>query len=374
MNNDLLRSYQQYRWQQQNGFLRLSILTKIGLSFIFFLVLLYSLFPRKKISCTKVAIVDYGQTETLRTVYITLDLPSIENKTLRKTLPYLPDIFFKDLLDACSEEWRFVAKNLPFLGVLALRCGQYYGAVQKQQIKNLIVMQEYSYYMSYLTRLLEYEEKHLFNIMHGIPGKEASYFRFTRCFVWGEYFKNYYIANHADPEQFIISGSIYHQSLKDLSPLEATIDILYMMQGDEDWVISHDELAETFQILEILCSQFKIICKRHPLYPNQFIPPSLSIAEGSPTKLIQNSKIVLSHHSTSLLDALVLGKHPLAFVKRDREDMLHFLPKEAIITTKEMLLTTLLVLLDHHKMSTIKSVIDNRDASNIILQTLKGFK
>ncbi len=374
MNNDLLRSYQQYRWQQQNGFLRLSILTKIGLSFIFFLVLLYSLFPRKKISCTKVAIVDYGQTETLRTVYITLDLPSIENNTLRKTLPCLPDIFFKDLRDAWREEWRFVAKNLPFLGVLALRCGQYYGAVQKQQIKNLIVMQEYSYYMSYLTRLLEYEEKHLFNIMHGIPGKEASYFRFTRCFVWGEYFKNYYIANHADPDQFIISGSIYHQMLKNLPPIEATIDILYMMQGDEEWVISHDELTETFQILETLSPRFTIACKRHPLYPKQTVPPSLSIVEGSPTELMRSSKIVLSHHSTSLLDAIILGKYPLAFVKRDRDNMLRFLPQQAIITTKEILRTTLLTHLSHPHRPIIASVINNMDAQNIILHTLKGFK
>lgn len=371
MNNDLFRSYQQYLWQQQNGFLRLSILIKIGLSFIFFLVLFLSMLPRKKVPCTRTVMINYGQTETLRSVYTTLSFHTIENHSLRKALPFLPNIFLQDLSNMWGKDWKFVVKNLPFLGVIALRCGQYYSTIQEQQIKNLIVMQEYSYYMSYLTRLLEYEGKGLFNIMHGIPGKEACFFRFTRCFIWGEYFKNYYITNHAAPEQFIISGSIYHQMLKNLSPLEATIDILYMMQGDEDWVVSHDELAETFEILETLCSQFKIACKRHPLYPKQFIPPSLSIAEGSPTELIQNSKIVLSHHSTSLLDALVLGKHPLAYVKRDRDDMLNFLPKEAIIRTKEMLHT---ILLNRHKRPTTASVIDDKDAPSIILQILKEFK
>lgn len=372
MNNDLLRSYQQYRSQQQSGFLRIGFMTKIGLSFIFFLLLLSSLFSRKKSTFGKTAIINYGNTDSLNSVYKALSFPTIDNQTLRKTLPVLPPVFLKDIIDAWREEWKFIATNLPFLGVLAFRCGQYYGTVQNHKIQKLIVMQEYSYYMSYLTRLMENEGKQLFNIMHGIPGKEASYFRFTHCFVWGEYFKNYYIANYADPIQFIVSGSIYHQILKNLPPIQETIDILYMMQGDEDWVISHNELTETFEILKKLSSHFKIACKRHPQYPMQAVPDELMIIEGSPTQLMLTSKIILSHHSTSLLDAIILGKRALAFVKRNREGMLQFLPLNNIITSKEMLLYRLQNLLNHPDNETDSQyAIDDADAQNVILSVLK---
>ena len=375
MNNDLLRSYQQYRWQQQNGFLRIGILIKIGLSLIFFLLLFASLFPKKRYVFTKkIAIIDYGNTETLRTVYEALSLSTISNQTIRQTLPSLPRLFLKDILKAWQNDWKLVITNLPFLGILALRCGQYYSIIQKNEIQKLIVMQEYSYYMSYLTHILENEGKQLFNIMHGIPGKEASYFRFTRCFVWGEYFKNYYINNHASPKQFIISGSIYHQMLKNKRPIQEEIDILYMMQGDEDFVIPNDELSETFEILEKISYNFKVACKRHPQYPTQTVPKNLNIIDGSPTQLMHKSKIILSHHSTSLLDAIVLGKHALAFVKRDRESILQFLPHKNIMTTKEMLQTTLLELLSHpNNITDSQFAIDDIDATNVILTTLRNY-
>lgn len=375
MNSDLFRSYQQYHWQQENGFLPLALRTKIGLILIFIIMLVSALFPRKKTSSHTTAIINYGESDALRPVYTTLSFPTISNHTLRKTFPILPYVFLQDMIQMWRSDWKFVVKNLPFLGILGLRCGQYYSIIHKQQIKNLIVMQEYSYYMSYLTRLLEHEEKHLFNIMHGIPGKEACYFRFTRCFVWGEYFKHYYITNHADPHQFIISGSIYHRMLKKLPPIESTIDVLYMMQGDEEFVIPSQERLETFEILEKISKKFTVACKRHPQYPNQSVPYNLRVVEGSATELIRISKIILSHHSTSLLDGMILGKHVLAFIKQNRKPMLQFLPDNNIVTTKESLYRSISTYLETlFTPSEISYALDDIDAHTVIINTLKEFE
>ncbi len=372
MNNDLLRSCQQYRSQKEMKFLRTGIVTKIGLAFIFFAVLILSLLPKKRKQSNKKAIVYYDNIDTLKSIYTKLHLPSIENKQIRRTFPNLPRLFAKDIAEIWKEDWKLIITNLPFFGSLALRCGQYYSIVRKMEIKTLIVMQEYSYYMSYLTRIMEYEEKQLINIMHGIPGKEASHFRFSRCFVWGEYFKNYYIANHAHPEQFIISGSIYHQVLKQTGcKNDEDIDILYMMQGDTH--ISADELSETFVVLQQFTSKYKVACKQHPIYSVQNVPKELMVVDGSPTQLICRAKIVLSHHSTSLLDAMVLGKKPLAFTKDDSDGILKFLPQASIVSSKEKLQQTILnILLYPEHVHFIPSAIDDIDAEKVISQVLKG--
>jgi len=336
INEDLWNSYRQFDLQIKSQFHRIPYYQKILLSLILFALLPSVFFSKKSSHPNKKAILHYGNTEAWNTIYAAVDAEQYDYKIIRKLIPIIPKLFIHDLLDAFKYDWRFVLKHLYFFGFMALRVGQYYRFIQNRNLGILIVMQEYSPYMRYLTRVLESENKKLFNIMHGIPGKESSYFRFTRCFVWGEYFKNYYIHNHAHPDQFVISGSPYHQMLKQNRCIaDEDIDILYMMQGEKH--VSNDEITDTFDVLKNFVTEYRVVCKQHPVYPVKHVPEWIELVDEAPGKLLCRSKIILSHHSTALLDAMVLNKQVIAFTKVDRKEILHFLPSKAILTTKENL-------------------------------------
>lgn len=70
--------------------------------------------------------------------------------------------------------------------------------VTYNNLSNLTVLQEYSFYLSYFRRVVEHEGGNLYNIQQGIPGDTYCYFRFSKYFVCGEYYKNIYIHNKAE--------------------------------------------------------------------------------------------------------------------------------------------------------------------------------
>ena len=331
MHEDLLNACLQFDRRVEMGLYRLAFHRKLLLIVLFFVVLPTVLFTRPRRDGERTVQLHYGETEAWRAIYDGVGVPEYDYGLIRKLLPVLPRVFATDIWTALRHDWKFVARYLPFFGLLALRVGQHYRFARKHRVRTLIVMQEYSPYMRYLTRIMEYEERSLVNIMHGIPGGEAAYFRFTRCFVWSEYYKNFYIANHADPGQFVVIGSFYHQKIgKAGCRVDEDIDLLYMMQGETHVPLKEREAV--FALIQSIAPRYRVVCRQHPVYKIRELPPDLFISTDSPMELICRSRIVLSHHSTALLDALVLKKAVIAYTGSDKTSVVAFLPKTFAVT------------------------------------------
>ena len=157
---------------------------------------------------------------------------------------------------------------------------------------------------------MEKNDGSLYNIMHGVPGNSYGYFRFTKCFVWGKYYKHFYIKHKAEPNQFIVSGSIFHHAIlnqKNIPAKSPDIDILYAMDGD---VTGYKEV---FSVLEKLSQQYRIRIKQHPRYKT-VVPNTLKETDADIITAIRMSRLVIGHFTTALLDASVLKINVLSYL------------------------------------------------------------
>ncbi len=337
--SDIERCLKQFRKHEQLNYLILSPLLKIILGITFFILLpftLFELFKKRAMDKKSIYIIDYDDNEPFRS--IKFSIKEVKGFTFipikRNYIPRLPSIFLKDVWLILMTKPIFLIKNLDFFGALAWKISKYYALICKYNIHHLIVFQEYSFYSSYLTRVLELDGGKLFNIQHGIPGKTYSYFRFSKMFIWGEYFKEVYIENGADKNQFIITGSIVHSSIKNKLTRDDYIDILYIMQGNQD------EMDDVFHTLEKLSEKYIVKYIQHPRH---FVQVNTKLQECNLDiwSAIIQSKRVVGHFSTALLDARWLGKRVIAYPKKDIQEYVSYLSKENIVYNKEDLLKAL---------------------------------
>ena len=355
MDNFLERSYKGYIRQQKIGYLTVNCLEKNILAFLFILFFLplsiFSIFSKKKVVNNHILFIfSFSDKEPMNTILKELD-GSKSNRIIKypKALPFLPQILLKDFLSILCKEPIWTIKNLDFFGALSVKISKYYGYKKKYSISKLLLFQEYSFYSSYLTRIFEYENGGLYNLMHGVPGREASYFRFTKCFVWSEYFKEYYIENSAEENQFIIAGSIFHSKLYNSIKNTSTsikYDILYAMQGDTHG--DDNYVKEVFEVLEELyrTEKVRIAVKPHPIYSNKIdIPKNFDLLDSSPVEAILESNLILSHFSTMLLDAKVVNKKVLAFLPEEKLHLVGYLNENEVVFDKQNLLNKIIFLL-----------------------------
>jgi hypothetical protein len=339
IDSDLKRSYYQYLKHIKVGLLKLGFLQRLLLSCVFISILLFSViasifcYRKNKKKNSRNCLVAGNDREPYTTIKKELlkegNIELIEVKKF--TVPVLPIIFYREIF----RNFCFYLKRMDFLGALSIKLVQYFSSYQKNNMKAMIVLQEYSFYMSYLTFLVENHDGKLFNIMHGIPGQEASYFRFSKCFVWGEYYKDFYLQHFAEKKQFLVSGSIYHASLLRRTDERTSkeYDIVYFMQGSR--FVTKDEVADVLETLKMLSTIYKVAVKQHPLH---YVPLKYNleeIIEKDTFSILNNCKMVLSHFSTSLLDAKLLGVNVVSYSKINRRNMLSFLEEREIIDSKE---------------------------------------
>ena len=358
IDRDLFRAYRQYQRQLEINHLSINVIQKIILSLVFFMLIplavsnIYYSLALRSIKKYKIHILSFSNSEPLAT--IVKELSTIEGSQVisnPKALWVFPSVLFYDFYTSLRHYPLWTIKNMDFFGALALKISQYYGYKMKYKINSLFIFQEYSFYSSYLTKIFENENGNLYNLMHGIPGKEAAYFRFSKCFIWGKYFESYYISNGAERNQFTIVGSIYHTKLKNKENSNlGRYDIVYALQGDQ-----YGNMYSTKMILSILQKiqseyKLKVVVKQHPIYSNSVpIPRNIDIIDVSPFESIVNSKILISHFSTMLLDAKVLEKKVLAFVSKEEKEMVGYLSNNEIITEEKELSMAIIKLLRTNK-------------------------
>lgn len=341
INSDLLRSFRHFKRHEELGHLKLNLIHKIFLSIVFFILLPFCLlnlfFKNDNKNRKKIFILKYKEEEPYTTIYKLIRQEKIFNfiQLPKLFIPLLPRVFIKDISQTFIVQPMFIFKNLAFFGALILKISKYYYMVKYHKVSNLIVFQEYSFYMSYFTRVMELEGGKLYNIQHGIPGDTYCWFRFSKCFVWGEFYKDVYINNKAEKTQFVISGSILHSYIeKKLKQKEVDTDILYVMQGKSE------EMKDVLDVLEDLARNKVVRYIQHPRHPVRMNNDILIESNDDILNAIGRSKIIISHYSTTLLDACVLEKHALSYTKMEKNlsKYVSYLDKENIIHTKEDLI------------------------------------
>lgn len=341
MNEDLRRSYYQYVKQQEIGHIHIVFFKKIVLVLLFFMLLftgVMTIFYGKSSkfkNYKKLFIFPFTAKEPMKTIID--EFQNIENSRViitPKQVIIFPAILYSDFLKTFIIHPFWTIKNLDFFGALAYKVSLYNGYKIRYGISKLLLFQEYSFYSSYLTRVFEYENGSLYNLMHGIPGEEASFFRFTKCFVWGDYFKNYYINNMAESSQFIVAGSIFHTKLKSLkvNTMER-YDIIFPLQGSQ---YSNRKYTEKiFSLLNHLHDDLnlKIAVKPHPQYEDDISNIKFDILETSPYEAIYSGKLIISQFSTMLLDAKSIGKKVFSFLPFNQKKLVGYLSEDEIAST-----------------------------------------
>jgi len=337
-NEDLMRSFNQYIKHKKIGHLKINLFKKISLSFLIvflFPLIFLNFFYWTSKQTNKLFIFPFNNREPMKT--IVEDLRKISNSQVilnPQALYIVPFILYRDFLLCLINRPIWTIQNLDFWGALALKISKYYGYKQRYGIKNMLIFQEYSFYSSYLTKIFESEHGKLYNMMHGIPGEEASFFRFSKCFVWDEYFKSYFIRNGAEEKQFVISGSIFHQKLKEYLSNSIVIqyDIIYALQGDE--YSSSKYKQEILKLLNELRDKhgLKIAIKPHPIYMDTFKSYGFDIITNPVYESIGVTQLVISQFSTMLYDAKSMGKKAFAFLPEKQRHLVSYLKEEEVIS------------------------------------------
>ena len=378
INDDLMRSYKQYIKQQEIGHLKINFSKKLLLSLLFFILLplgILKLFYMNTKKNSKLFIFPFGNKEPMKSIIS--ELKNLNNSEIiihPKAFYIFPFLLLKDFIGTLFTYPLWTIRNLDFFGALSLKVSKYYGYKVKYEMSKLLLFQEYSFYSTYLTRIFEHEQGGLYNLMHGIPGKEAAYFRFTKCFVWSEYFKTYYIENKSEEEQFLIVGSIFHSQLFNSIeniPFVPMYDILYAMQGDTYGDKKY--VKEVFNVLEKLYEKkkMKIAIKVHPIYHNYIdIPKIFEVINLSPKEAILESNLILSHFSTMLLDAKVLNKHVLAFLPEEKLHLVGYLNINEVVVTKDDLYNKIMFLLKEKLIPSCEIIDIELNTVNIIESNL----
>jgi len=361
MDDFLERSYLQYKKHIELNHLKINFTQKILLILLFISLLptfLLDLLLREKKS-NKVYVMEYTNQEPYRTIYKYIRTSKFFNfiKINKFYIPIIPIYYYKDLLYILIKRPIFFFKNILFFSILGIRIAKYYSLIRFNDIKYLIVLQEYSFYISYVTKLMEKRNGKLYNIMHGIPGDTYCYFRFSKCFVWSEYFKEKYIQNRAYKEQFVMSGSLFHSYILkyyDKNTLE-TFDILYAMDGE---VEGYNDVIE---ILEKLSLYYKVGIKQHPRQKVK-LNTDIAIVNDDIVTSILKSKIIIGHYTTALLDTVILKKIAISYLGKDitKSKYIDYIDKRYIFFTKQNLLKSLKLVLSD-KTTTVsynKLVID----------------
>jgi len=328
---DIKRSYYQYKKHIKIGHFAPTLAQKILFICMFFILpftIPFKYIYKKRLKY-KLLVLPFSDKEPMRTLINRLNKKK-NFKIVVKPKSYwiAPIKLYQDFFILLVKSPQWTICNLDFFGALSIKISQYYGYKCKYGIDRVLIFQEYSFYSSYLTYIIESDGGRLYNLMHGIPGKEASFFRFSKCFVWEEYFKNFYIHNGALKDQFMIVDSVYHTELKkQVEHLTGSkrYDIVYVLQGDEYSNKRYKELI--LDLLKFFQERYhrKVALKPHPIYRDKIATDSFVMLDGSIYDIFQSSELVISQFSTVLYDAKSIGKKVLAILPKDMQYLVGYL-------------------------------------------------
>lgn len=213
-------------------------------------------------------------------------------------------VFFISVIKRYPFSWYFLAKCL-------IKLEYYSYEIRCHAPHAIIVCNEYSFTSSFLTAYCnQFGIKHI-NVMHGEKSfcLNDTFFRYDRCFIWDDAYKDLFISLRAYPNQFIVSVP---RSLKfDNIQISKKNDYTYYL-GEESGV----ELKKVISVMKELTKKGAIVSVRpHPRYTNinelSTYADTITIEDAdevSIEKSIMQTDYVVSKFSTVLTQAYYNGK------------------------------------------------------------------
>lgn len=198
-----------------------------------------------------------------------------------------------------------------FIYKLMLKISLYRGIVKKYKPSAIIAVSEYSFTSSILTRYCELVQVEHINVMHGERLLEirASFFRYSRCYIFDPYYIEIFETLRACKDQFVVEIPPAFKIHFDFST--RSVDFKYYLTGHRK-----KELVEIARNLRELRSKgFIVKVRPHPLYCTMEIackyfdkelledPYSVSIEDS-----LASTKYVVGVDSTVLLQGYLNGK------------------------------------------------------------------
>lgn len=201
--------------------------------------------------------------------------------------------------------WHFALKA-------TIKMMRYRWFIELYQPRSLIVHNEYSFTSSLLTDFCNKNGVELINVMHGekLFFMRDSFFKFNRCYIWNEFYKDLFAELRADIDQFIIE--VPPSLLFSKSNIEKTVDFTYYLQAQQG-----DNLKLIIAVLKKMSDNGNTVAIRpHPRYTNlddlnSYIGDSPMEVEDCRCVAIEDSilrtKNVISIYSTVLQQAYYNG-------------------------------------------------------------------
>lgn len=301
--NDIERSYFQYKAQMKlKGFLLSLIVNMVSIPLFFVYFLKPSRKIEEKISKDAVFVKDGGVNDNILPTVLADEFVNMEtqakdgNRLTRNDRRFILKLLLKYPLS-----WHFALKS-------EMKIARYRWFIDLYAPKALIVHNEYSFTSSLLTKFCNENQVELINVMHGekLYYMGDSFFRFNRCYVWNEFYKNLLCELRADKEQFVIA--IPPALTFNLEGVEKETDYTYYLQSPR--VNRLDDVVE--QVKKLANKGNRVAIRPHPRFTNvEELKKLLSnsgieienFREISIEKSILRTKNVISVYSTVLLQA-----------------------------------------------------------------------
>ena len=197
--------------------------------------------------------------------------------------------------------WHFALKA-------EIKIMRYRWFIDLYQPKALIVHNEYSFTSSLLTDFCNRNGVELINVMHGekLYYIGVSFFKFNRCYVWSEFYRDLLCELRAERDQFIIE--LPPSLIFSVADVQKYADYTYYLQNQ-----TGESLKGIIDNLKYLAGKGeKVVIRPHPRFTNQdelkrYVSDcSIEIEDGKTVTIersIQRTKNVISMFSTVLLQA-----------------------------------------------------------------------
>ena len=239
--------------------------------------------------------------KSLREEFKNLESQAVEGRKLK----FKDRIYVLGLLLRHPLSWHFALKA-------EIKIARYRWLVSLYSPKALIVHNEFSFTSSLLTDFCNKSRVELINVMHGekLFFMRDSFFKFNRCYIWNEFYKDLLSELRADPGQFIVE--VPPSLLFESKAVEKAVDYTYYLQAQ-----GGDGLEKIANMMKQLSLKgYKVAIRPHPRYTNldllnQYIDGSNIEVEKCKELSIEESvlrtKNVISIYSTVLQQAFYNG-------------------------------------------------------------------
>ena len=297
--DDIQRSYNQYLCQMRlikNPFVK-CLMNIASLPMIAFFLLKKKDKPINIEKYDGVFFAD-GKPDTILPECLTIGkrLKTISNKGSYRDKELM--VMLKDIAKRHPFSWQFILKNLIKL--------EYFSFVIYAYTPDFIVScNEYSFTSSILTLYCERMGIKHYNVMHGekLYYIRDSFFRFEKCYIWDEYYRNLFIQLRAEKDQFEVQ---IPPSLIIKEQRKPEVDYTYYL-GDEPSV-DLERISDYLLILQE--SNHTVRVRPHPRFSNAdaitiFRKKGISVED---TKTVDISHSLLSTKHAIALYSTVLNQ------------------------------------------------------------------